>query len=78
MEEHVGHYTYFQNLRQYMDFAPSKDTTRIEMTFNEAYSLWGRLPGLPSSVRGVLVGNSQLRNGLSWQPALEKKPTLSR
>jgi glycosyltransferase involved in cell wall biosynthesis len=68
MEQHLGHSTYYQNLRRFVDQSPRIDPTWVNVTYSSPGSFWERLPLLPKSLRGTLVGRSQVRAGLGRGP----------
>ena len=68
MEQHIGHRTYYENLRRAVDNAPRLQPTWIEVTYHDPAGRWYRLPGLPASWRGSLTGRDQVRRGLRQQP----------
>ncbi len=68
MEQHIGHYTYYTNLRRFIDPAPEVEATWVPVTYTQAGGLWERLTVLPSGVRGSMRGRAQVRNGISRDP----------
>jgi glycosyltransferase involved in cell wall biosynthesis len=64
MEQHIGHRAYYDNLRRHIDCAREIEPTWIEVTYHSQHSLWQQLPGIPSTMRGALVGRDQTRCGL--------------
>lgn len=65
METHLGHYSYYQNLRRFIDQSKDVAATWIEVTYTDPSSFYNRVPGLPGGVRGMLIGRTQVRAGLS-------------
>lgn len=65
MEQHLGHYTYSQNLRQFIDVDDQIETTWLPVTYSFPKSLWHRLPLLPPHISGTLQGRAQIREGLA-------------
>lgn len=63
MEQHIGHYAYYQNLRSSIDRQADVEATWVEVTYTDQSSLWSRTPLLPAGVKGALIGRSQVRNG---------------
>jgi glycosyltransferase involved in cell wall biosynthesis len=63
MEQHLGHRTYYQNLRRYVEADGRLDARWVEVTYWEDGRLLERLP-LPKGVRGKLRGVEQVRRGL--------------
>lgn len=69
VEQHIGHYTYYRNLRRFVDQDPSIAATWVEVTYHQPRGFWERLPALPPSLRGTLRGRSQARCGLKQTQA---------
>lgn len=66
MEQHIGHYTFYQNLRHFINrqgkewgIAPHW----VEVTYTQSTSLIQRMPIL-GCWKGTLIGRSQVLNGL--------------
>lgn len=68
MEQHLGHRSYYENLRQVIDESPHIDPTWVPITYTQPGSMWERLPILSPNVRGTLAGRLQAKQGLR-QPA---------
>lgn len=64
MEQHLGHFSYYQNLRRFIDRVPEIEALWVEVNYNQPGSLWSRLPGFPKRISGTLAGRSQVRRGL--------------
>jgi glycosyltransferase involved in cell wall biosynthesis len=64
-EQHLGHYTYSQNLRQFIDGDDEIDVTWLPVTYRYPKSLGHRLPLLPPHISGTLQGRAQIREGLA-------------
>ncbi len=64
MEQHIGHYAYYENLRDSINRHPDIRATWIPVTYTNSQSIWQRLPLLPAGVRGTLIGRGQVRQGL--------------
>lgn len=64
-EHHLGHYTYSQNLRQFIDGDAQIEGTWLPVTYEHPTSLGHRLPLLPSHLRGTLQGRAQIQAGLA-------------
>ncbi len=64
MEQHVGHRTYYQNLRQVLDNVPQLDAEWVPVDYVTRSGLWRRLPLPHSQVVGSLIGRDQVRRGL--------------
>jgi glycosyltransferase involved in cell wall biosynthesis len=63
MEQHIGHYSYYANLRRFVDPAGSVTANWVPITYFEENGLLNRLP-LPNGLRGTLTGRKQVVNGL--------------
>lgn len=64
MEQHIGHRTYYENLRRFVDTDPQIKASWVEITYHDPDSIWARLPGLPKGLRGTLMGRQQVRRAL--------------
>ena len=65
MEQHVGHKTYYQNLRKYIETDSRISATWIPVTYDLApKSFMRRIPYLSSHFQGTLAGWRQTREGL--------------
>ncbi|MGE0766687.1 MAG: glycosyltransferase family 4 protein [Hyphomicrobiaceae bacterium] len=58
MEQHLGHMTYYQNIRRFVDEAPQVAPTWVPVTYLP------RIGFLPKSLQGSLRGAQQVRAGL--------------
>ena len=67
MEQHIGHYSYYQNLRRFIDRAPEVQATWVPITYHKQHSWLNWMP-LPTGLRGTLVGRKQVEEGLSSTP----------
>lgn len=65
MEQHLGHLTYYQNLRRFVELQTQLQTSWIPITYSQSNSLWARLPELPHNLRGTFEGRSQVREALA-------------
>ena len=65
MEQHIGHRTFYENVRRYVDADPSVEAHWVEVTYREPAGLWERLPLLPERRKGPLRGFQEVRRGLS-------------
>ncbi|MEI6181268.1 MAG: glycosyltransferase family 1 protein, partial [Chloroflexales bacterium] len=65
MEQHIGHQTYYQNLRRAVEQDGQIEARWTEVTYRGASRLLDRLPGLPVHVRGTLQGMVQVRRALT-------------
>jgi glycosyltransferase involved in cell wall biosynthesis len=68
MEQQLGHHSYYQNLRKYLDAQPEITPSWIEVTYEQSGLLWERWKIIPSDIRGTLTGRSQVRRGLQKAP----------
>lgn len=64
MEQQVGHRTFYKNLRKFIESDAALASTWVEITYEDDDNLWQKLPGIPDSISGSLVGRSQTRRGL--------------
>ncbi len=64
-EQHLGHYTYYQNLRQFIDVDDQIEAAWLPVTYSHPTSIGHRLPLLPAHIRGTLQGRAQIREGLA-------------
>jgi len=69
MEQQVGHRTYYQNLRKFIDAAPEVAATWVPVTYENGGAYWSNWSFLPQRVRGPLNGRLQVREGLRRRPA---------
>jgi glycosyltransferase involved in cell wall biosynthesis len=65
MDQHVGLYTYFLNLRRFIDSTTGIEATWVPVTYSRPDSPWDRIPWLPPSIRGSLNGRAQAREGIA-------------
>lgn len=68
MEQHVGHRSFYENLRPFIDQSSQIEADWQEITYLDDGSFWNRLPLFPESWRGMLIGRSQTRQGLQNHP----------
>jgi glycosyltransferase involved in cell wall biosynthesis len=68
MEQQVGHHTFYQNLRPFVDADSRLAASWAEITYYEAGGLWERLNFLPGTLRGTLRGRAQTRAALAGLP----------
>lgn len=64
MEQHLGHRTFYQNLRTFIAHDRSIAPTWIEVAYAPLPGWLEKLP-LPGSVRGMLRGRAEVRRGLA-------------
>jgi hypothetical protein len=65
MDQHVGLYTYFLNLRRFIDSTTDIEATWVPVTYSRPGSLWDRVPWLLPGIRGTLNGRAQAREGIA-------------
>jgi glycosyltransferase involved in cell wall biosynthesis len=65
VEQHLGHRTYYENLRRFVDENPHLVASWAPVTYNQPAGLIERLPGLPMSIQGTLRGRAEVRRALS-------------
>ncbi|HVY25580.1 MAG TPA: glycosyltransferase family 4 protein [Polyangiaceae bacterium] len=68
MEQHVGHHTYYQNLRAHVAEDPRIRATWVPVTYSAERSWLNSLP-VSQQLRGSLIGRSQALRGLRGEPA---------
>ncbi len=64
MEQHIGHRSYYQNLRRFIEREPRIRPTWVEVTYEPENQVWNRWPILPAHLRATLNGRTQVRQGL--------------
>ncbi len=64
MEQHLGHRTYYQNLRSLISLDPRIEAEWCEITYYQEDSSLDNLPILPRGVRGTWRGIRQVHQGL--------------
>lgn len=69
MEQHLGHQTYYQNIRRFLENEPRIQPTWVPVTYDEPGGVIEKLSLLPKQVRGTLRGAQQVRAGLRQVPA---------
>lgn len=65
MEQHVGHRTFYQNLREHIGQDTRIEAKWVEITYKDPNSNWERVPIISENFRGSLVGRQQVRHGLA-------------
>ncbi len=68
MEQHIGHRTFYQNVRRYVSRDPQLAARWVEVSYWEPGRAWERLPLLPEKLKGTLRGCHQVRRGLASAP----------
>ena len=65
MEQHIGHQSYYQNLRRYVDQQPEVVPHWVEITYKHSGFFGKTLGFLPEHLQGTLVGMTQVFRGLA-------------
>jgi glycosyltransferase involved in cell wall biosynthesis len=65
VEQHLGHRTYYENLRRFVDESREIDASWVLVSYTQPAGLIEWLPGLPGDVRGTLRGWAEVRRGLA-------------
>jgi glycosyltransferase involved in cell wall biosynthesis len=66
MEQHIGHRSFYENLRRCVERLPEIDPHWVRVSYEDPATLWNRAP-LPAHIRGALIGRMQARQGLQAQ-----------
>lgn len=69
MEQQIGHHTFYNNLRKFMDDDTHIAANWVEVTYSDPAKFWQSWPILPENIRGTMVGRSQVRQGLAADKA---------
>ncbi len=69
MENHLGHETYYKNLRRFVDEAQQVAASWVEVTYENSGQEWIEWPMVPTQLRGMLYGRAQVQQGLRSAPA---------
>lgn len=64
MEQHLGHQTYYHNLRRFVDQSPQVQANWIPVTYSHPIGIWERLLFFSTKLRGTLRGRTEVRQGL--------------
>ncbi len=64
MEQHIGHRSYYENLRRYIDQSSSIQPEWIEVTYQGRWGRSKKLRFIPERLRGSLDGRAQVRSAL--------------
>lgn len=68
MEQHLGHRTYFLNMRRFVDADSRCEASWAPVTYSRPFKTLERLlPGIPQSVVGALRGRAEVRQYLRRQ-----------
>lgn len=68
MELHLGHRVHYENLRAFLDRSDQICPTWVPITYSAPNQFIERIPFLPSTIRGSLIGRQQVRQGLKVEP----------
>jgi glycosyltransferase involved in cell wall biosynthesis len=68
MEQQVGHRTYYQNLRRFIEDDARLESAWVLVSYSPSARLWERLPSLPARLRGALRGRDEVRTGITGYP----------
>ena len=66
MEQHIGHRTFYENVRRFIEPLPEITARWAEVTYFEPDGVWERLTFLPEKIRGTLRGRAQARHALTF------------
>lgn len=64
MEQHLGHQTYYQNLRRFIEDTPQIQANWVPITYYKPCGAIESFGFLPTHLRGTLRGRQQVRSGL--------------
>lgn len=64
MEQHLGHKTYYQNLRKYVDQFDDVEPTWVEVTYNSPFPYWDSGPHILKRITGLTNGLFEVQAGL--------------
>lgn len=67
MEQHVGHRTFYQNLRTFVDQDSRIHATWVPVTYRPGSDRWAWHRLLPGRIRGTMEGRAQVREALRHQ-----------
>lgn len=65
MEQHIGHRTYYENLRRFVDADARVDAHWVPITYDKPDAWWNRFAFVPANLRGSLNGRAQAQTGLA-------------
>lgn len=65
MEQHLGHQTYYHNLRRFVDQSMQIEANWVPVTYKKPGSIWEYFIFLPTNIRGTLQGRAEVLQGLS-------------
>src|SRR3954468_8079087 len=64
MEQHLGHQTYYQNIRAFVDNDAHIQATWVLVTYTNTNGIWEHITVLPQRIRDILSGRKQVQAGL--------------
>jgi glycosyltransferase involved in cell wall biosynthesis len=64
MEQHLGHQTYYQNIRAFVDNDTQVQATWVLVTYEHTNGVWEHITFLPQRIRDTLTGRHQVQIGL--------------
>lgn len=68
LEQHLGHRTYSDNLRRFVDGAGLIEAHWAPIAYSASHSKVAVLPGLPAGIRGALHGRAEVRRKAARVP----------
>src|SRR3954470_11486185 len=69
MEQHLGHQTYYQNIRAFVDNNAQIQASWVLVTYENTNSVWEHITFLPRRIRDTLGGREQVQTGLHQTPS---------
>lgn len=69
MEQHIGHRTFYQNLRRFASVDPRIQAQWVEVSYHQPDGALERSRLVPARLKGTLRGIQQTRSGLAASPA---------
>src|SRR5438105_9476978 len=64
MEQHLGHQTYYQNLRAVVDNDIQVQAAWVPVTYEHTNGVWEHITLIPKHIRDTLSGRKQVRIGM--------------
>src|SRR5947207_13533784 len=64
MEQHLGHQTFYQNIRAVIDSDTQVQATWVLVTYENTNGVWEHMTFLPQRIRDTLSGRKQVQTGL--------------
>lgn len=68
MEQHVGHRTFYLNLRRFIEPLNDLESNWVPLTYEDPQSRWHKIPFFPERIKGPLIGRDQVIQGLQSNP----------